>query len=89
MSLIKRVTEVVSPSKAVEAPSPVPPEKVAPAAVEGEKIWELIKNINTKETIRFNDGSTYVFASSQLYTRDRKLAEKLLSVKDRYNIIEN
>ena len=53
-----------------------------------EKIWEFVKNIQTQEVLTFKDGSTYQFPSSLLVTADKKLAEKILSVADKYHIIQ-
>lgn len=51
--------------------------------------WSFVKNVNPKETIKFKDGSTFVFPSQLFFTADRFLSEKIREIGNRYGIVEN
>lgn len=75
-TLLSQVPEVV------EAPKPV---AAAPAA---RSEWKFVKNIHPGEKIVFKDGTEFVMKSTLCIVRDRVLAEKILAVKEKYNIVE-
>ncbi len=85
----KKVIAVVDPADAVASENK-PSEAAQAAHLEAvEKIWEFVKNIHTREVITFADGSVYQFPSSSIMVADKALAEKLIAVSARYNIILN
>lgn len=49
--------------------------------------WAFVKNHNTKETIKFKDGTTFIFPSNIYIVTNKEEADKILEVADNYGIV--
>lgn len=89
---LNRVTTVVDVEDAV-APvltGAADLQEIAPEAERAsDQTWGFIKNMHTKELIKFGDGTEFTFPSTFFITSDEELAENIRSVLGKYNIIEN
>jgi hypothetical protein len=82
--------EAVIPAKP-ETIAPTEPEYAEPAAPVVPKVkieWRFVKNIHFGEKLIFLDGTEYVFKSALHIVRDSELAQKILAVAKKYNIVE-